>query len=197
MTAPTPPILLKHMWKTTLASGILSLILGILVLWLPGASIVVASILFGIYLLISGIVQVIFAFSLHVSAGGRVLLFISGAASLILAVLAFRHINDAVLLLAIWVGVGFIFRGVSMTVSAISDPDIPGRGWEIFFGLTSLVAGIFLLGWPMDSLPALVWAVGVWLLVIGVFEIVSAFGIRKAANNVASLVGARTPASET
>jgi uncharacterized membrane protein HdeD (DUF308 family) len=157
----------------------------------------VASILFGIYLLISGIVQVIFAFSLHVSAGGRVLLFISGAASLILAVLAFRHINDAVLLLAIWVGVGFIFRGVSMTVSAISDPDIPGRGWEIFFGLTSLVAGIFLLGWPMDSLPALVWAVGVWLLVIGVFEIVSAFGIRKAANNVASLVGARTPASET
>ena len=48
-------------------------------------------ILFGAYLLISGISQVFFAFSLHVSAGGRILLFISGAASFILAVLAFRQ----------------------------------------------------------------------------------------------------------
>lgn len=184
------------MWKTTLASGILSLILGILVIWLPGPSIIVASILFGAYLLVSGITQVILAFSLHVAAGGRVLLFISGAASLILAVLAFRHIQNAVLLLAIWIAVGFIFRGVSTTVSAISDPGIPGRGWEIFFGLTSLLAGIFLLAWPLDTLPALLWAVGVWLIVIGVFEIVSAFGMRKAADKVDSFVEARTPTAE-
>jgi uncharacterized membrane protein HdeD (DUF308 family) len=181
------------MWKTTLASGILSLILGVLVIALPNQSIIVASILFGAYLLISGITQVILAFSLHVSAGGRVLLFISGAASLILAVLAFRHINNAVWLLAIWIAVGFIFRGVSTTVSAISDPGIPGRGWEIFFGAITLLAGIFLLAYPMESLPALVWAVGVWLVVIGVFEIVSAFGMRKATQKVGSLVEARTP----
>jgi uncharacterized membrane protein HdeD (DUF308 family) len=193
MTAPTPPKLLKHMWKTTLASGILSLILGLLVIWLPGTSIIVASALFGAYLLVSGIVQVILAFSLHTAAGGRVLLFISGAASVILAVLAFRHFNDALLLLAIWVGVGFIFRGVSTTVSAISDPGIPGRGWEIFFGVTSFLAGLFLLAWPLESLGALVWAVGVWLVVIGVFEIVSAFGMRKAGNKVESLVEARQP----
>ena len=43
------------------------------------------------------------------------LLFISGAAALILAVLAFRHFGEgyAVLLLAIWIGIGFIFRGVA------------------------------------------------------------------------------------
>jgi uncharacterized membrane protein HdeD (DUF308 family) len=54
-----------------------------------------------------------------------VLLFVSGAASLILAVLAFRHFGDAVLLLAIWIGIGFIFRGVATTVSAISDAGVP------------------------------------------------------------------------
>jgi len=44
-----------------------------------------------------------------VSAGGRILLFISGTASLVLAVLTFRHFGQAyaVLLLAIWIGVGF------------------------------------------------------------------------------------------
>ena len=87
-------------------------------------------------MLVTGTAQVVFAFSLHVSAGGRVLLFISGAASLVLAVLCFRHFGEgyALLLLAIWIGVGFIFRGVATSISAISDPHLPGRGWQIFLG---------------------------------------------------------------
>ena len=52
-------------------------------------TLIVAAIFFGAYLLVSGISQVVLAFSLHVSAGGRVLLFLSGAAALILAVLCF------------------------------------------------------------------------------------------------------------
>jgi len=181
--------MLQHLWKSTLLSGILAVILGILMLAWPGKTIIVAAILFGVYLLITGIAQVIFAFSLHVSAGGRVLLFLSGAASLILAVLAFRHFGEgyAVLLLAIWIGVGFIFRGVATTVSAISDPGMPGRGWEIFFGIISVIAGIVVLAYPFSSIVTLAWVVGIWLIVLGVFEVVSAFGIRKASKNVAAV----------
>ena len=123
----------------------------------------------------------IFAFSLHVSAGGRILLFISGAASLILAVLAFRHFGQgfAILLLAIWIAVGFIFRGVATTVSAISDPGVPGRGWNIFFGVITLIAGIIVLASPFESIVTLAIVVGIWLIVIGVLEIISAFGMRR------------------
>ena len=135
METTAPPSLLPHLWKSTLLSGILAVILGILILAWPGKTLLVAAILFGAYLLITGIAQVIFAFSLDVSAGGRVLLFISGAAALILAVLCFRSLQESILLLAIWIGVGFIFRGVATTVSAISDPTLPGRGWEIFIGV--------------------------------------------------------------
>jgi len=96
------------------------------------------------------------------------------------------------LLLAIWVGIGFIFRGVSTSVSAISDPDMPGRAWEIVIGLVSLVAGIIVLASPFESLATLTLVVGVWLVVIGIFEIVSSFGIRKAASNLgAAITGAR------
>jgi uncharacterized membrane protein HdeD (DUF308 family) len=175
------PTLLPHLWKSTLVSGILSLILGILVLAWPGISVLAAAIWFGIYLLITGAAQVFFAFSLHVTAGSRILLFISGAASLILALLAFRHFGQgyAVLLLAIWIGIGFIFRGVATTVSAISDPVMPGRGWSIFLGVISLLAGIVVIAEPFDSIITLAVVVGVWFVVIGVFEIVSSFGIRK------------------
>ena len=181
--------MLQHLWKSTLLSGILAVILGILILAWPGPTIVVAAIFFGAYLLITGISQVIFAFSLHVSAGGRVLLFISGAASLILAVLAFRHFGEgyAILLLAIWIGVGFIFRGVATTVSAISDPALPGRGWEIFIGIITTIAGVVVMASPFESIAMLTLVVGIWLIVIGVFEVVSAFGIRKASKNVAAV----------
>ncbi len=181
--------MLQHLWKSTLLSGILAVILGILVLAWPGPTILVAAIFFGAYLLITGIAQVIFAFSLHVSAGGRVLLFISGAASLILAVLAFRHFGEgyAVLLLAIWIGVGFIFRGVATTVSAISDPAMPGRGWEIFFGIITTIAGVVVMASPFDSIAVLTLVVGIWLIVIGVFEVIAAFGIRNAGKDVAAV----------
>jgi uncharacterized membrane protein HdeD (DUF308 family) len=184
-TAPAPS-LLPHLWKSELVSGILSLIVGVLVLVWPGISILAAAIAFGVYLLITGVAQVVFAFALHVSAGSRILLFISGAASLILAVLAFRHFGQgyAVLLLAIWIGIGFIFRGVATTVSAISDPALPGRGWSIFLGVISLLAGIVVLASPFASIAILAIVAGVWFVVIGVFEILSSFGIRKASKTL-------------
>ncbi|EPQ47980.1 membrane protein [Mycobacterium pseudoshottsii JCM 15466] len=176
--------MLPHLWKSTLTSGILSLILGALILAWPGISVLVAAVAFGVYLILTGIAQVMFAFSLHVSAGSRILLFISGAASLILAVLAFRHFGNAVLLLAIWIGIGFIFRGVATTVSAISDPTLPGRGWSIFIGVISLIAGVVVMGAPFESIITLAIVVGVWLVVIGAFEVVSSFGIRKASKSL-------------
>ena len=186
---PLPvPSLLPHLWKSALVSGILSLIVGAVILAWPGISVLAAAVAFGIYLLITGAAQVVFAFSLHVSAGSRILLFISGAASLILAVLAFRHFGQgyAVLLLAIWIGIGFIFRGVATTVSAISDPVLPGRGWSIFIGVISLLAGIVVLASPFASIVTLAIVVGVWFVVIGVFEIVSSFGIRKASKELSN-----------
>jgi uncharacterized membrane protein HdeD (DUF308 family) len=199
MTDHERPKLLKHLWIWTLVSGLCSVILGVLVLWWPGKSIFVAAILLGAYLLVSGIAQVIFAFSLRVSAGGRILLFISGAASLILAILAFRYLGEgndslAILLLAIWIAVGFIFRGTATAVAAISDPDMPGRGWEIFFGVITILAGIVVMASPIRSLVVLALVVGIWLIVIGVFEIVSAFGIRSASKKVEDFVEGRLTA---
>jgi uncharacterized membrane protein HdeD (DUF308 family) len=178
--------MLPHLWKSALVSGFLSLIVGAVILAWPGISILAAAIAFGVYLLITGSAQVFFAFSLHVSAGSRILLFISGAASLILAVLAFRHFGQgyAVLLLAIWIGIGFIFRGVATAVSAVSDPALPGRGWSIFVGVISLLAGIVVLASPFESIVTLAIVVGVWFVVIGAFEVVSSFGIRKASKQL-------------
>jgi uncharacterized membrane protein HdeD (DUF308 family) len=195
MATPVAPHLLQRLWSSTILSGVIAVILGIVILVWPGPSIVVAAILFGVYLLVSGIAQVIFAFSLPVSAGGRILLLLSGAASLILAVLAFRHFGQgyAILLLAIWIAVGFIFRGVSTATMAITDPGFPGRGWAIFFGVIGIIAGIVVLAWPFDSILTLALVAGIWLIVIGVMEIVSGFFMRSDAKKVEKITHPAAP----
>ena len=189
MTTQTGGNLVPHLWKSVLLTGILSLILGVMVLAWPGPTLLVAAIFFGVYLLVTGVSQVFHAFTLHISGGGRALLFISGAASLVLAVLCFRSIGNSILLLAIWIGIGFIFRGVATAAAAISDSSTPSRGWEIFIGIVTLIAGVIVLAYPFESLPTLIWVTGIWLVVIGVMEIIASFGIRKAGNEVRTAVG--------
>lgn len=192
MTTTSHPAatLASRLWTTTLLSGVLTAVLGVLILVWPGKSLIVASALFGAYLLISGIAQVILALSHHISGAGRFLLFLSGAVSVVLAVLAFRHFGEgyALLLLAIWIGIGFVFRGTAVTAGAISDHGQPGRGWAIFAGLVTILAGVITLAWPFDSIATLTLVVGAWLVVIGLFEIGSAFGIRKDISTVTSAI---------
>jgi uncharacterized membrane protein HdeD (DUF308 family) len=159
---------------------------GVAVLIWPGQSIVVAAALFGSYLLASGIAQVVGAFTVYTSPASRVLLFISGAVSIALGVVAFRDFDNgaAVWLLTLWIGVGFIFQGVSEAVLAISHKELPERGWYIFVGVLTVIAGAVVLVWPISSIVVLAIVAGVWLVVIGTTQIVWALSARSTAKKV-------------
>jgi uncharacterized membrane protein HdeD (DUF308 family) len=186
--------LVQRLWTSMIFFGLTTVVLGVVILVWPGKSILVAAVLFGVYLVLSGVVLVFLAFSEPFAGGGiRFLTFISGVASVILGVLAFRHFDEgyyAILLLAIWIGIGFILRGVAATGVAISDRQFPGRGWTIFFGVISLIAGIVVLAYPFDSIVILALVVGIWLIILGVMEIVSGFGMRNDAKKVEKLIPA-------
>src|SRR4029077_12121165 len=176
-------VLGQQLWKCTLVSGVLTILLGAMVLVWPGPTILVASTMFGVYLLVSGLAELFLAFALPRSAATRVMLFLTGALSLVLAILSFRHFGDAyaVLLLALWIGTGFIMLGVSETAVAMSEHELPGRGWYVVLGVMSVIAGGIVLVWPFDSILVLTIVSGVSLVVLGVIQIVQAFQIRKGA----------------
>jgi uncharacterized membrane protein HdeD (DUF308 family) len=173
-------VLGQQLWKGTLVSGVLTIVLGVMVLVWPGPTILVASTMFGVYLLMSGLAELFLAFTLPRSAATRVMLFLTGALSLVLAILSFRHFGDAyaVLLLSLWIGAGFIFLGVSENAVALSERDLPGRGWYVVLGLMSVIAGGIVLVWPFDSIVVLTIVSGVSLVVLGLIQIVQAFQIR-------------------
>ena len=179
-------ILAEQQWKGKLVAGALAAILGCVLLAWPGPSILVVSVLFGVYLLVSGFTEVYMAFTLPRSAPARVMWFIAGALSVVMAIFAFRHFGEgyAVLLLSLWVGVGFTFLGVSEIAVAGSLPALPGRFWYIVTGVISMIAGGVVVAWPFDSIVALDIVSGVWLVLIGLLQIVQAFRIRKDAKKI-------------
>ncbi|MFC8518689.1 HdeD family acid-resistance protein [Streptomyces sp. NPDC057257] len=192
-TGPLPPeppfegplhALSKAAWQVVLITGVASLILGVLVLVWPGASLLAAGVLFGLYLLFSGVFQLIAAFGTHKTTSLRVLAFISGALSILLGLFCLRGPMRSILLLALWIGIGWLIRGITQTLAAASDSSMPARGWQIFLGVLTFVAGIVLIDSPFESVAVLTLVGGIWLVAVGVVEIITAIRIRGRAQQV-------------
>lgn len=178
--------LARYAWQAVLATGVVALVLGVLVLMWPGETVLVAGILFGLYLVVGGILQVTAAFGTHGTTSLRVLAFISGALSILLGLLCFRSAFESILLLALWIGIGWLFRGIIQIVSAVSDANLPARGWQGFFGAISMLAGIALIDSPLSSIGLLTVLGGAWLIALGVVEIITAFRVRAHAKRIAT-----------
>ncbi|MCC9306588.1 DUF308 domain-containing protein [Kitasatospora sp. RB6PN24] len=186
--SPTSPLgaLARFGWHSALTIGLLGVLLGIIVLAWPERTLAVVGVLFGVYLLISGILQLVLAATVHASTGLRVLGFISGALSVLVGLLCFRGPYQSVLLLSLWIGIGWLFRGITATVAALDLPSgTPGRGWYTFLGVITALAGTILLVDPFSSILALAVMAGIWLLVIGLIEIGHAVSLRSQAKRLA------------
>lgn len=174
----------KH-WGLFLLLGISTTLFGLMLLVWPGRTLVVVASFLGAYLLVSGIFQIISSFTTHdVSGGMRFLVAISGLISVALGMLAFRSVAHSLSLLAAIIGIGWLMQGVAQTMSAIADPSTPARGFQVFLGIVSAIAGLVVLLYPFSSLATLALVGGIWLLIIGVSEIFAAFRLRSTARSL-------------
>jgi uncharacterized membrane protein HdeD (DUF308 family) len=104
---------------------------------------------------------------------------ISGVVSVILAVIFFNGgIIDKVELAAIFMGITFIFRGMAELVAGLASKGESGRGWAIFIGIVTLLAGIITINNPVGSLVTVTQVIAIFLIFSGIMEIVGSFQLR-------------------
>ena len=84
-----------------------------------------------------------------------------------------RHLHLTLALVGLLVGLSWIIQGIAGLMSAFCGPR-EGAVWWAVFGAVSLIAGIVVTASPLSSVTVLAVLVGIWLLVLGLLEVVAA-----------------------
>jgi uncharacterized membrane protein HdeD (DUF308 family) len=170
-----------------IGNGLISIIIGVLLLSYPKGVLVTITFFLGLWLLLAGLAQIIGGFTANLDGGSRAAFFVSGICSLILGIIFLKNIisNEAgttakgLALLAILIGVSWLINGLARLFAGLASPGVAGRGWTIFSGVLGIIAAIIVLAAPLSSLAVLTWWTAILLIVLGVFELIGGLFIKR------------------
>ena len=175
---PPLPGILAATWQATLFFGLATLILGIIVSLHPTGSLNVLAVLLGVLMILSGIIHLIRVFDpleMH-----RVWLGIAGLLFIVIGVILIRHLHLTRSIIGLIIGISWIVQGLAGLIGGIAGGVREGRAWWIIFGAVSVIAGLVVVSTPASSLDVLAVLLGIWFVVMGVFEIIGGLLLRHA-----------------
>ena len=159
-----------------LALGIVSIVVGILVIARPVNTLLFVAVLFGVQLLILGVVRIVLGASVSgVPRWLKVLSVVLGILTIIAGVICFLRPQASLVILAILLAVGWIADGIGDLARGFGADRSGGeRAYLIVLGIVSIVAGLVVAIFPGPSLVLLAQVAGVALLLIGALTCLSA-----------------------
>ncbi|WP_436533125.1 HdeD family acid-resistance protein [Actinoplanes sp. HUAS TT8] len=130
----------------SLAAGVAALILGIVAFAWPAATLQVVGVLFGLNLLILGVVRAgQFLFVPDAPVTARILGVVFGVLVGLLGILCLRNVAGSLKLLLVVVALGWLLDGLAEIFTSVGST---GGGWRIALGLVAVLASIAVLVWP-------------------------------------------------
>jgi len=149
------------------AYGVLLAALGLVLLFWPRATLVVALVVFAVQLFASALMNVARAVTSDIPAAERALLVFDAALSTLVGFLVLRSPLQSLLIGSLLIGAWWVIRGVIDLLAAATGAHVRG-GLATIKGLLSVGAGGFVLVKPGISLATMLVVVGAWLLVYGI-----------------------------
>ncbi|MFN8027201.1 MAG: DUF308 domain-containing protein [Acidimicrobiia bacterium] len=163
-------------WWLFMIVGILWLLLGFFILSLRPGSITAVAIIISIAFWLGAFAQ--FAVATVLQGGWRVFAIITGIVAIGAGIATIVWPGPTLVVLSVFVAWYLLIRGIFDVVIALSHTHV--HGW--WLGLVSGVIGIGLGAWaignPDRSVLLLVTIIGIWAIVKGVVDLVSAFRFR-------------------
>ena len=168
----------KVVWQMELIVGLITLGLGIALAFHPSTSLNVICVFIGILLILGGIFHFIRA--LDHDEQHRAWIAIAGLLEVVIGVVMIRHLDLTKAAIGLLIGIVWIVQGIVALMAGIMGGAKGQRGWVIGFGVISLVAGIVVVTVPSNSVNALATLLGIWFIIMGIFEIIGGFMLRHA-----------------
>lgn len=171
----------KTFKRMALFGAIASIIMGLVLLIWPDRTLTLIAALIGVWLCLVGIVRIVEAFLTKGLAGrARLLTALIGLLYLVIGIICLSNLLGSITLLAAVIGVVWVVGGAIEMITALSRRSGWSKANGLLLGLLSMVAGFVLLIWPDRSLTVLVWILGLWLLAIGIIQLIMVLTARRA-----------------
>ncbi len=168
-------------WWISLLIGILYIIAGVWVFQTPLASYVSLSIVFSVFIFVSGIFQIVFAISSKQDIEGWGWYLAGGILDLLIGLLLITHPLMTMAILPFYIGFWLLFQGfMAIGLSfQFKSADLPNWGWLLFLGILTLLFSFLLLANPIFAGLSIVYMTALAFVCAGIFRIFLAFDLKK------------------
>lgn len=164
-----PNELIGAVRSTMIATSIAGIVLGIIALAWPRATLLVVAVLFGIALIVAGLFRIYEAFASTLLSGGwRFVLGLIGVVILAAGIIALFNPEQSLVFLAIFIGVGWIFQGCADLSHATAGSLHAPRWLLVLSGIVSIIAGIVMMLIPGLALATFLWVAAIMLIVVSI-----------------------------
>jgi uncharacterized membrane protein HdeD (DUF308 family) len=153
----------RWVWYSLLIWGLLTFVVGIFFIVDPDETLKVFTVIFGIFLLIDGVLAMVGAVLGRTEARG--LLAIVGVLSVLAGLILIEKPFAALHIFVIIIGIWFIVVAIARFVYAFTLPG--ARGGQILLAILDGAAGILILAWPDIGLSTLGIILGIVLVIRG------------------------------
>lgn len=161
-------------WWLLIIIGVSSLVAGAILVAKPSNSLATLAVVFGIFLLIDGIIELIESFG-H-SIENRGLAAVIGILGIIIGIILIRHPTHAVTAIGLLIGIWLVATGAVSLARAIATGSW-GLLW-LLIAVLKIAVGIVIIADPHIGYATLAVLSGIWLIVNGISAIVLGLGLR-------------------
>jgi uncharacterized membrane protein HdeD (DUF308 family) len=169
----------RHHWWLFLLRGLLAIAFGILVLMLPGATVVALMAFVAAYALVDGIVTITSAVRLRGIFARWWVLLLQGLISAAFGVLAFMNPGLSLLYIVISVSLWMLLASLAQFMLAIVQRQMGGSaGWGTLGGILSLALAVLAVAYPGLTVASVVGLIAWFALVVGVVRVIVALRVR-------------------
>lgn len=103
-----------------------------------------------------------------------VMLLVRGIIAVLFGIMAMVWPGITAIALAVLWGAWALVDGV-INLAAAFQRGAHGKGWKIFYGVISVLAGLVAIIHPFDAALVLTWILGIWFIVTAIFQGIGAF----------------------
>lgn len=169
-------------WWLVLLRGIAAMLFGVLTFLWPSLSLLSIVLLWGAFALVDGIFAIATAFiTKRPDAGSRWWMGLVGLLGVAAGLLTFFAPAITAFGLLLYFSVWLIATGLLQIIGAIRLRKLIDNEWMLALsGLACVILGALLIGYPLTGLLSVVWMIGIFALVVGIFYIGLSLRLKKA-----------------